>query len=206
MEKCQRVFFTDTLNDNMMENSTQLPDTEIRCLLQRCLDGDAMGQKKVYNQFFPYCLRVCSFYIKNDDDLAEVVNDGFVKVFRQLPRFDLSSRNLVFSLQGWMKRIMINTAIDHLRKYKHYLSASFVGPEGTLLSATEDPVDYLGYKRIIAAIAKVSPGYRVVFRLYFLRGCTHREIAGLLDITISTSKSNLLKARRQLKKFLIDET
>lgn len=171
--------------------------------MQNCFNGDARDQKKVYDLFLPYCVRVCSTYIMNKHELTEVVNDGFLKVFLQLHRFNSSSPDIVFRFQGWMKRIMINTAIDHLRKHKHYLSASFVAPEKVNLLCHENVIDRISCKEIIDAIRRVSPICGTVFKLYFLKGCSHCEIARLLDITESTSKSNLLRAKKQLKKILV---
>jgi RNA polymerase sigma factor (sigma-70 family) len=189
-----------------MNKATLLTNKEILQLLQNCLAGDSRGQKKIYNVFSLYCLRVCAPYIKNEHELAEVVNDGFVKIFAQLHRFDLTCSDLVYSFQGWTKKIMINTAIDHLRKTKKYQSAKLVLPEKISVRSFENPIDRISFKETIEAVNRVSPGYRLVFRLYALSGCSHREIANLLDISISTSKSNLSRARKQLKQMLIAES
>lgn len=188
-----------------MNKVARVTNKDILHLLQNCLAGERRDQKKVYNLFSLYCLRVCSPYIKNDNELAEVVNDGFVKIFTQLHRFDLSSPDLVYSFQGWIKKIMINTAIDHLRRNKNYLSLKLILPEKVSLPSYENPIDRISFKETIEAIGRVSPSYRIVFRLYALSGCSHREIARLLDISISTSKSNLSRARRQLKEILMKE-
>jgi RNA polymerase sigma factor (sigma-70 family) len=188
-----------------MNKATQLTNKEILQLLQNCLAGDSRGQKKIYNVFSLYCLRICAPYIKNEHELAEVVNDGFVKIFAQLHRFDLTCSDLVYSFQGWTRKIMINTAIDHLRKNKKYQSTKLVLPEKISLPSYENPIDRISFKETIEAVNRVSPGFRLVFRLYALSGCSHREIANLLDISISTSKSNLSRARKQLKEILIRE-
>jgi RNA polymerase sigma factor (sigma-70 family) len=187
-----------------MNKATQLTNKEILQLLQNCLAGDGRSQKKIYNVFSLYCLRVCAPYIKNEHELAEVVNDGFVKIFAQLHRFDLTCSDLVYSFQGWIKKIMINTAIDHLRRNKKYLSKKLVLPEKISLPSYENLIDRISFKETIEAVSRVSPGYRLVFRLYALSGCSHREIANLLNISISTSKSNLSRARKQLKEMLTE--
>lgn len=178
-------------------------DKEFLGLLQNCLAGDCRSQEKVYHQFHLYCTRICTAYIKDQRELEEVVNDGFVKIFMQLHRFDLSSSDIRFAFQGWIKKIMINTAIDHLRKYKHHLAAKFFVPEIVAVPCHDHVIEHIFCKEILEAIGRVSPRFRIVLKLFALTGCSHAEISKLLDITTSTSKSNLLRARKQLKTFLV---
>lgn len=126
-----------------------------------------------------------------------MVNDGFVKVFRNFEKFQFRDiENLEMVLMGWMRMIMINTAIDQLRKHNFLpeigdISESTWAQEDK--SQSSDQV--LLYKELVKQIKKLPPSYRTVFNLYVIDGLTHQEIANLLGISVGTSKSNLSKAR-----------
>lgn len=143
-------------------------------------------------------------YIYHYDKAVDVVNDGFVKVFRNFERFQFRDiENLEMVLMGWMRMIMINTAIDHLRKN------NFLPEIGDILESTWAQADksqssdqVLLYKELVKEIKKLPPSYRTVFNLYVIDGLTHQEIANLLGISVGTSKSNLSKARVILQKIV----
>lgn len=136
-------------------------------------------------------------YIYHYDKAVDVVNDGFVKVFRNFEKFQFRDiENLEMVLMGWMRMIMINTAIDQLRKHNFLpeigdISESTWAQEDK--SQSSDQV--LLYKELVKQIKKLPPSYRTVFNLYVIDGLTHQEIANLLGISVGTSKSNLSKAR-----------
>jgi RNA polymerase sigma-70 factor (ECF subfamily) len=122
------------------------------------------------------------------------VNDGFMKVFRKLDQHETES-----SFKAWLRKIMVNSAIDHYRKeVKHYNHAEL---EKQILPATtsNSALDDLSYAELIGMVQKLSPGYRAVFNLHVIDGFTHDEISGILGISEGTSKSNLMKARENLK-------
>lgn len=143
-------------------------------------------------------------YIYHYDKAVDVVNDGFVKVFRNFEKFQFRDiENLEMVLMGWMRMIMINTAIDHLRKNNFLpeigdLSESIWAHEDK--SQSSDQV--LLYKELVKQIKKLPPSYRTVFNLYIIEGLTHQEITNLLGISVGTSKSNLSKARVILQKIV----
>ena len=143
-------------------------------------------------------------YIYHYDKAVDVVNDGFVKVFRNFEKFQFRDiENLEMVLMGWMRMIMINTAIDHLRKHNFLpeigdISESTWAQEDK--SQSSDQV--LLYKELVKQIKKLPPSYRTVFNLYVIDGLTHQEIANLLGISVGTSKSNLSKARVILQKII----
>jgi len=133
-----------------------------------------------------------------------VVNDGFVKVFRNFEKFQFRDiENLEMVLMGWMRMIMINTAIDRLRK-NNFLPE--IGDISESTWAQEDKSQSsdqaLLYKELVKQIKKLPPSYRTVFNLYVIDGLTHQEIANLLGISVGTSKSNLSKARVILQKIV----
>lgn len=133
-----------------------------------------------------------------------MVNDGFVKIFRNFEKFQFRDmENLEMVLMGWMRMIMINTAIDHLRK-NNFLPE--IGDISETTWAQEDKSQasdqVLMYKELVKQIKKLPPSYRTVFNLYVIDGLTHQEIADLLGISVGTSKSNLSKARVILQKIV----
>ena len=137
--------------------------------------------------------------------MIEIVNDGFLKIFKELHGFKPVFENEEISLKGWIKRIMINTAIDHHRKYHKQQQMS--GSENeTALDKTayksETALDKLSYDEIMQKVKSLSPVYRTVFNLHVIDGLTHEEIAAKLGISVGASKSNLFKAKLNLKKML----
>ena len=133
----------------------------------------------------------------------EVVNDGFLKIYRELHQFNAVYENYEASLKGWMKRIMVNTAIDHFRKSsKNYLVNEISEEHFEITDAQETSINKLSYKEILEIIQRLSPVYRAVFNLHVIDGFTHEEIASQLNIAVGTSKSNLAKARMNIQKML----
>lgn len=158
----------------------------------------------LYEHYYGYCLKVVFRYIYHYDKAVDVVNDGFVKVFTNLHRFEAPvAAETEPMLLGWMRRIMINTAVDQLRRQ------NFSPEIGEVSEAVWQPVDHsqgadhmLLYKELIQEVRKLPPGYRAVFNMFVIDGMTHQEIATHLGITVGTSKSNLSKARAILQEIL----
>ncbi len=148
-------------------------------------------------------LGVCMRYSKDRDSAEEVLQEGFIKIFEKLDRFDYKG-----SFEGWMRRIMANTAIDSIRKSKKDPMLTDkdedfkLGAEDAMVLKEE--LDFVGLKAEIAleAIGSLSPAYKAVFNLYVIEEYTHKEIAEILGISEGTSKSNLSKAKLNLQKVL----
>lgn len=172
-------------------------------IIQGCINNNRGSQKEFYKRYYGYGTSICTRYCNNEDDVNLVVNDGFLKIFRSLGRFNPKHSNVEADLKAWMKRIMINTAIDHLRKQNKNFLVSEVTPQHfDMARETTNSIDHLQYKEILAVIQKLSPVYRTVFNLYVIDGFKHEEIAEKLKISLGTSKSNLAKARFNLIKML----
>jgi len=140
---------------------------------------------------------ICLRYSRTREEAIEIVNDGYVKIFTKLDKY---SKGLSF--KGWMRRVMINSAIDYYRRNeKHYHSLDI--SHGQYEVAGETALDKLSEEEIIAAIQSLPPSYRMVFNLYVIEGFKHDEIANQLNISTGTSKSNLSIARSKLQKILI---
>ena len=161
------------------------------------------SQKILYNSFYGYAMAICDRYTSNQEDALEILNDGFLKVFREIHHYSPAYSDVISSFKGWLRKIMVYTAIDHFRKYhKHKLVVELDTRVVQVPHGGEDAVDRLSYEEIIRGIQDLSPGYRAVLNLFIIEGLSHDEIAVQLGISAGTSKSNLSKARRQLQKIL----
>ncbi len=123
-------------------------------------------------------------YCNRNEDAVEIVNDGFLKIFNSLHSFQATNENYEASLIAWIKKIMINTSIDHYRKnYKNHFFPDNNEERNKLFVDDETIIDRLSYKEIILIVQRLSPAYRTVFNLYVIEGLTHDEIAQLLNIS-----------------------
>ena len=172
-------------------------------IIQGCVKANRDSQKLFYQLYYGYSMGICLRYCNNPEDAAEIVNDGFLKTYRALDSFNPQYTDVEASLRGWMKRIMINTCIDHLRKNKQrFLVAEIFDNHFNIADETETSIDRMAYKEVIAIVQKLSPVYRAVFNLFVIDGYKHEEIAAQLKISVGASKSNLSKARINIKKML----
>lgn len=135
----------------------------------------------------------------------EVVNDGFLKIFKGLQHFQVNHANVEATLKSWIKSIMVNTSIDHFRKnHKNIFNTAVTEVQLGNSSTEEIAIDRLGHKEILSTVNRLSPAYRTIFNLYAIDGFTHEQIAKQLNISPGTSKSNLAKARANIKKMLTE--
>ena len=179
-------------------------------LVDGCIAQERRSQQKVYELFYGKMMAVCLRYTKNTDQAKDILQEAFIKVFRSVDKF-----NRAGSFEGWIRQIMVNTAIDHFRRTKNaYL---LLGEERSIEDfsdideqdniADEGPDEEMEVKPadVINAMQKLTPAYRTVFNLYVFEEMTHKEIADALGINVGTSKSNLAKAKNNLKKILKKE-
>ena len=176
---------------------------ELTYHVEACALNSRESQKVIYSSFYGYAMAICDRYVNNQDDALEILNDGFLKIFKEIHHYKPAYKDVISSFKGWLRKIMVYTAIDHFRKYqKHQLVASLDDVVYHVPTISDDAINKLSYDEIIRAVQDLSPGYRAVFNLFVIEEFSHEEIAGHLGISIGTSKSNLSKARRQLQKIL----
>lgn len=136
-------------------------------------------------------------YTRSRDEAIEIVNDGFIKVFNHVDKVDLTK-----SFKNWLRRIMVNTALDFYRQnHKHYNHEDIQEGE-YLISDSKDASSDLSYEELLGFVQKLSPAYRTVFNLFAIDGYSHDEIGVMLGISTGTSKSNLARARINLREML----
>lgn len=170
--------------------------------IRGCIKKDHKSQRQIYEQFRGYALKIVFRYIYRYEKAVDAMNDGFVKLFNNFDKFKFGSEeDNEKILMGWLKTIMINSAIDHLRR------GNMLPEIGGILDGVWEVYDkndnadqVVLYNELVALIKQLPPAYRIVFNLHVIDGYTHTEIADMLNTTIGTSKSNLSRARDMLQK------
>jgi RNA polymerase sigma factor (sigma-70 family) len=181
---------------------------QLTAIISGCLENQPRSQKLLYERYYGYAFKIVFRYIYRYERSADVVNDGFVKLFSHFERFSYEeSEDVERMLMGWIRRIMVNTAIDELRR-KNMIPEiggipDFVWEEADMGESAEQK---MYYKELIILIKELPPSYQVAFNMYVIDGFSHQEIADKLRISIGASKSNLAKARAHLKKKLNNDT
>jgi len=165
-------------------------------LVVGCLQGARKYQKMLYERFYGGMMAVCMRYTSDKEEARDVLHEGFMKVFKNISRFQRGT-----NLGAWIRRIMINTSIDHYRKRAKTPNLVEIN-HAVHETDTHDVVADLSAEEILKMVQKLSPAYRTVFSLYVIEGYSHKEIGKLLGISEGTSKSNLAKARAKLKKMI----
>lgn len=174
------------------------PNDRLLEILKGCRKQHRESQKLLYQEFYGYGMSVCLRYADSRDEAAEILNDGFMKLFDHIRQFDLKK-----PLKPWLRAILVNTSINHYRQKQRAILVEEM-EQAHQESEAESIISGISYQEIIAMLHKLPPAYRVVFNLYVIEGYKHEEIAKMLNISIGTSKSNLFKAKESLRTILND--
>jgi RNA polymerase sigma-70 factor (ECF subfamily) len=167
-------------------------------ILRGCLCNEAAAQRELYQQYSPKMLAVCYRYAHNREDAEDMLQEGFIKVFTQLHSFERRG-----SFEGWIRRIMVHTCINILKRNKKF-NESVDLIHATSIQVREENISALvQVKQIVECIRSLPIGYRTVLNLFAIEGYSHREIAQLLDIEESTSRSQFTRAKAMLEDLLI---
>jgi RNA polymerase sigma-70 factor (ECF subfamily) len=162
-------------------------------LLKECKRGKAGSQEKLYRRFASAMYGLCLQYASNEEDAQDILQDGFIKVFAKLDMV----RNPA-ALPGWIRRVMINTALEKYRSQVILQRVDEVREEHQE-DPGDDALERITCEELVALIQSLTPRYRMVFNLYAIEGFSHQEIAEELGISIGTSKSNLSRGRAILQ-------
>lgn len=163
-------------------------------LVVECVKGNAKAQRMLFEKFAPKMMAVCLRYSKDVEEAEDILQDGFIKMFNKLPDFKMEG-----SLEGWVRRIMVNTSLDAIRRNKKHLGDSKLEDVDYKISAQESTMDSLLAEDLMKLVQKLPDGYKVVFNLFAIEGYSHKEIADLLGVTENTSKSQYSRARAYLR-------
>ena len=167
-----------------------------RDFIEACVARERWAQKKLYEDYYGPLMGVCLRYSNNRDDALDILHDGYLKIYRNIKSYQPGT-----SLIAWMRRIMVNTAIDFYRKRTRRRTED-ISQAFMVESREPSAVSLIAAEEILQCIQSLSPAYRTVFNLYVVEGYAHKEIADMLGITESTSRSNLVKARNKLREMI----
>jgi len=162
-------------------------DEELRAL---CIKGDGNAQNELYRRYAPKLWGVCLRYAKNRMSAEDILQEGFIRIFTYLDKFENKG-----SFEGWMRRTMVNTAINY---YKKFLSTSKEAEYHEYMSGKTldaDALSSMSHQELLKLVQQMPNGYRTVFNLYIIEGYSHKDIAEKLSISENTSKSQLSRAR-----------
>jgi RNA polymerase sigma-70 factor (ECF subfamily) len=170
-----------------------------REVVAKCLKNQAAAQKQLYEAFAPQMLAICYRYTKNSMEASDVLQEGFVRVFRNLYQWKGDGE-----IGAWIRRIMVNTALNWLRDHRNMQWTDDRSlPETSDTEPVITPLESLEARELADLIRKLPPGYQTVFNLHAIEGYTHVEIAQLLGINETTSRSQYLRARKQLAQWIM---
>ncbi|MBE0640262.1 MAG: RNA polymerase sigma factor [Bacteroidales bacterium] len=167
-------------------------------IIEGCISGKRHAQNKLFNRYAPVLLGICLRYARNKHEAEDILQEGFIKIFSSIGSFRGEG-----SFEGWLKRIIVNTAITHNKQsLKHHFHADIEDVDETQIK-NDDQLEEIALVKIPQAklmglIQKLPEGYKTVFNLYVFEQYTHQEIADFLGVSVNTSKSQLMKARRVL--------
>lgn len=177
---------------------SRLPNNSERELVDRLRRGDASAMGEVYACYANYLTAVCSRYIIEDEDIRDVLQESFIKIFTKADTFHYEGEG---SLKAWVTQVTVNEALQHLRNQKRKGMVGFdderIEDKAELTDETP-PINDIPTEVLMEMIRNLPPGYRTVFNLYVIEGKRHKEIAELLGIQEQTSASQLMRARRLL--------
>lgn len=168
-------------------------------LIKQCLRNDHRAQKALFDKFSGKMMSVCLRYANNMEEAEDILQDGFVKVFTKLDAYKGDG-----SFEGWIRRTVVNTALDHLRKAKHNQLDLDLSEAEYLAGEDEKILSQMRTEEVMRLIQNMPTGYRTVFNLFAIEGFSHQEIAQELGVTESTSKTQYKKARTYLMNIIVE--
>lgn len=169
-------------------------------IIKGCKAGDRQSQKALYMRFSAKMYGVCLRYTKNREEAEDLLQDGFVKVFNNIKQYAGAG-----SFEGWIRRIMVNTALEFLRKKKlEFSSFDVLHAEDSSFENAPEALSKIALNDLLAFIQQMPRGYQTVFNLFAIEGYSHKEIGEMLNISEGTSRSQLARARQILQEKLND--
>lgn len=172
--------------------------TEDKALIKACLCHDRMAQERFYQKYFEDAYRTCNRYLSQYADVMAVVNEGFLKVFQNLERYDPAQG----TAGAWIHRIMMHSAIDHIRKENRITTISLNEEDSLGMSVDNEVLNDIDAEELLIVVKDLPPATRVVFNMFVMEGYSHKEIAQHLELSESTSRWHLTEAKKRLQKLI----
>jgi RNA polymerase sigma-70 factor (ECF subfamily) len=167
-------------------------------ILQGCLHNDPVAQRELYTRYSPKMLSVCYRFAHKREDAEDMLQEGFIKVFTQIHTFQSKG-----AFEGWIRRIIVHTCINNLKKNKKFNESVDIIHATSVQVREESVPSIVQAKQVVECIRLLPIGYRTVLNLYAIEGYSHKEIAGMLDIEESTSRSQYTRAKQMLEDILV---
>jgi RNA polymerase sigma-70 factor (ECF subfamily) len=165
-------------------------------LIAACQDGKSWAQREIYEQHAPTMMSVCFRYVNDRETARDLLQDGFIKVFTKIDTY-----SGLGSFAGWMRRIFVTTALEYLRQNDALKQSESFDGKSYLIEDTEvSALENISANDLLQCISELPDGYRTIFNLYAIEGYSHAEIAEMLNISEVTSRSQFMRARKQLQK------
>jgi RNA polymerase sigma factor (sigma-70 family) len=174
-------------------------DQNLDVILQGCRRKDRSAQKQLYRLFYAYAMSVSLRYSGGQDEAIDIANDAFLKVFLHIDQYDHTR-----PFKPWFRQILVYTAINYVKK-KHGVKMQELKQSELDLPDTDRILARIGFEELLRMVSSLSTAYRTVFNMFVIDGFSHEEIAERLGITTGTSKSNLSKARENLRRMVLKE-
>ena len=169
-----------------------------QAILGGCLNNDPVAQRELYNRYSPKMLSVCYRFAQNREDAEDMLQEGFIRVFTQIHSFRNSG-----SFEGWIRRIVVHTCINFLKKHKKFNESLDLAYVMNLQIKDETVPSIMLARQVVECIRLLPVGYRTVLNLYAIEGYSHKEIADMLEIEESTSRSQYTRAKTMLETILV---
>jgi RNA polymerase sigma-70 factor (ECF subfamily) len=166
-------------------------------LIRGCLCNNSKSQELLYKHFFGYSMSLCMRYLANRSDALDVMNEAFLKIFSKIQNYDNQK-----SFKAWIRRILVNCCIDFIRRQKRVILVFNDSSYNDTSDTGDLPVQKLSAEEILALLSQLPDRYRITFNLYEIEGFSHDEIAVMLNIPASTSRSNLTRAKKKLRELI----
>ncbi|TDE10478.1 RNA polymerase sigma factor [Dyadobacter psychrotolerans] len=170
---------------------------DFESVIAGCIAGDSQSQRYLFKKYFGYCKSICLRYTSSTEEAEEVLNEGFLKVFNNLKTYVST-----FPFKGWIRTIMINTAISYYRKHKKHSENRMALDDAPYIKMEDDVISQITADEILELIQQLKPHYKTVFLLHVVDGYNHREIAEMLQINEATIRSHYVRARVRLQQLI----
>ncbi|MEZ4951806.1 MAG: RNA polymerase sigma factor [Saprospiraceae bacterium] len=166
-------------------------------LIKACKKGDATAQEELYHRYKAKLFGICLRYADSYQEAEDFLQDGFIQIYKDIYQYKPFG-----SLEGWMRRVVVNVSLQHLRKKKKWQKTEDLSQIEYQMESGDDIISDLSAKNLVKMVQGLPDGYRAVFNLYVIEGYNHQEISEMLGVSVGTSKSQLSRAKAFLRDLL----